>query len=154
MNMRILFFIICIVYILFIWYFLFMFFFFCFFFFFQAEDGIRYAQESRGLGDVYKRQILARAIFSCVGVGDGGDDEDLVQLWPRASITCLVRYYTSDQARRTDTVPMTSTCSNTYGEGLFNEFAKSKSWKRCESHDNNNDGGGSGVVCRLSLIHI
>ena len=27
-------------------------------FFFQAEDGIRDAQESRGLGDVYKRQIL------------------------------------------------------------------------------------------------
>ena len=30
--------------------------FFVFFFFFQAEDGIRDAQESRGLGDVYKRQ--------------------------------------------------------------------------------------------------
>ena len=30
----------------------------CFFFFFQAEDGIRDAQESRGLGDVYKRQML------------------------------------------------------------------------------------------------
>ena len=29
-----------------------------FFFFFQAEDGIRDAQESRGLGDVYKRQLL------------------------------------------------------------------------------------------------
>ena len=28
-------------------------------FFFQAEDGIRVAQESRGLGDGYKRQILA-----------------------------------------------------------------------------------------------
>ncbi len=28
----------------------------CIFFFFQAEDGIRDAQESRGLGDVYKRQ--------------------------------------------------------------------------------------------------
>ena len=28
-------------------------------FFFQAEDGIRDAQESRGLGDVYKRQALA-----------------------------------------------------------------------------------------------
>ena len=27
-------------------------------FFFQAEDGIRDAQESRGLGDVYKRQIV------------------------------------------------------------------------------------------------
>src|SRR5665254_26191 len=40
--------------------FLFFFFFFVlnffFFFFFQAEDGIRDAQESRGLGDVYKRQ--------------------------------------------------------------------------------------------------
>eukprot|EP00658_Telonema_sp_P-2_P057497 TRINITY_DN45950_c0_g1_i1.p1 TRINITY_DN45950_c0_g1~~TRINITY_DN45950_c0_g1_i1.p1 ORF type:complete len:165 (-),score=29.14 TRINITY_DN45950_c0_g1_i1:54-548(-) len=31
---------------------------FMFFFFFQAEDGIRDAQESRGLGDVYKRQPL------------------------------------------------------------------------------------------------
>ena len=30
---------------------------FCFFF--QAEDGIRDAQESRGLGDVYKRQEQA-----------------------------------------------------------------------------------------------
>ncbi len=29
---------------------------FLIFFFFQAEDGIRDAQESRGLGDVYKRQ--------------------------------------------------------------------------------------------------
>src|SRR5665254_29340 len=28
-------------------------------FFFQAEDGIRDAQESRGLGDVYKRQMSA-----------------------------------------------------------------------------------------------
>ena len=31
------------------------------FFFFQAEDGIRDAQESRGLGDVYKRQPVALA---------------------------------------------------------------------------------------------
>eukprot|EP00658_Telonema_sp_P-2_P035009 TRINITY_DN25511_c0_g1_i5.p1 TRINITY_DN25511_c0_g1~~TRINITY_DN25511_c0_g1_i5.p1 ORF type:complete len:161 (-),score=25.61 TRINITY_DN25511_c0_g1_i5:259-741(-) len=30
------------------------------FFFFQAEDGIRDAQESRGLGDVYKRQVRWR----------------------------------------------------------------------------------------------
>ena len=27
-------------------------------FFFQAEDGIRYLVRSRGLGDVYKRQLL------------------------------------------------------------------------------------------------
>ena len=26
-------------------------------FFFQAEDGIRYLVRSRGLGDVYKRQL-------------------------------------------------------------------------------------------------
>eukprot|EP00658_Telonema_sp_P-2_P022717 TRINITY_DN19088_c0_g1_i1.p1 TRINITY_DN19088_c0_g1~~TRINITY_DN19088_c0_g1_i1.p1 ORF type:complete len:146 (-),score=26.70 TRINITY_DN19088_c0_g1_i1:241-678(-) len=32
-----------------------------FFFFFQAEDGIRDAQESRGLGDVYKRQAAYSA---------------------------------------------------------------------------------------------
>src|SRR5678815_4784646 len=31
------------------------------FFFFQAEDGIRDAQESRGLGDVYKRQTVPLA---------------------------------------------------------------------------------------------
>ena len=31
-------------------------------FFFQAEDGIRDAQESRGLGDVYKRQGYDRAL--------------------------------------------------------------------------------------------
>ena len=29
----------------------------CMFFFFQAEDGIRYLVRSRGLGDVYKRQV-------------------------------------------------------------------------------------------------
>ena len=28
-----------------------------FVFFFQAEDGIRYLVRSRGLGDVYKRQV-------------------------------------------------------------------------------------------------
>ena len=30
-----------------------------FFFFFQAEDGIRDLVRSRGLGDVYKRQVVA-----------------------------------------------------------------------------------------------
>ncbi len=36
----------------------------CFFFFFQAEDGIRDAQESRGLGDVYKRQPIIIAVIN------------------------------------------------------------------------------------------
>src|SRR5665254_21514 len=38
------------------------------FFFFQAEDGIRDAQESRGLGDVYKRQ---RQLKLRAPAGDG-----------------------------------------------------------------------------------
>ena len=33
-------------------------------FFFQAEDGIRDAQESRGLGDVYKRQTKSVEFWS------------------------------------------------------------------------------------------
>ena len=39
------------------------------FVFFQAEDGIRDAQESRGLGDVYKRQALASADRVAVLIG-------------------------------------------------------------------------------------
>ena len=38
-------------------------------FFFQAEDGIRDAQESRGLGDVYKRQSLDLVGVQISGVG-------------------------------------------------------------------------------------
>ena len=38
-------------------YFVFLFVLFLFFFFFQAEDGIRDLVRSRGLGDVYKRQV-------------------------------------------------------------------------------------------------
>ncbi|RLQ05990.1 hypothetical protein D9547_14425, partial [Geobacillus stearothermophilus] len=37
-----------------------LFFFFFFFFFFQAEDGIRVFCLSRGLGDVYKEQVVIR----------------------------------------------------------------------------------------------
>eukprot|EP00658_Telonema_sp_P-2_P041206 TRINITY_DN29465_c0_g1_i1.p1 TRINITY_DN29465_c0_g1~~TRINITY_DN29465_c0_g1_i1.p1 ORF type:complete len:538 (-),score=106.25 TRINITY_DN29465_c0_g1_i1:182-1795(-) len=47
-----------------------------FFFFFQAEDGIRDAQESRGLGDVYKRQMYKLLLDENGGPGtltaDGG----------------------------------------------------------------------------------
>ena len=39
-------------------FFFFFFSFFFFFFFFQAEDGIRDRSPSRGLGDVYKRQVM------------------------------------------------------------------------------------------------
>src|SRR5665811_657221 len=42
------------------------------FFFFQAEDGIRDLVRSRGLGDVYKRQALARLQGSELDVAVGG----------------------------------------------------------------------------------
>ena len=41
-----------------------------FFFFFQAEDGIRDAQESRGLGDVYKRQAKNLGVDESVMWGE------------------------------------------------------------------------------------
>ena len=36
-------------------------------FFFQAEDGIRDLVRSRGLGDVYKRQVLCRQVLLSSG---------------------------------------------------------------------------------------
>eukprot|EP00831_Metopus_contortus_P055480 TRINITY_DN4697_c0_g1_i4.p1 TRINITY_DN4697_c0_g1~~TRINITY_DN4697_c0_g1_i4.p1 ORF type:complete len:268 (+),score=51.00 TRINITY_DN4697_c0_g1_i4:36-839(+) len=39
------------------------FFMFFFFFFFQAEDGIRDVERSRGLGDVYKRQVSTQSTW-------------------------------------------------------------------------------------------
>ena len=43
--------------IFFFFFYFFVFFMFFVFFFFQAEDGIRDLVRSRGLGDVYKRQV-------------------------------------------------------------------------------------------------
>ena len=43
-----------------LFFFLFVCFFFLFVLFFQAEDGIRDLVRSRGLGDVYKRQLGVR----------------------------------------------------------------------------------------------
>ena len=39
------------------------------YFFFQAEDGIRDQPRSRGLGDVYKRQVLFSLIFFITSLG-------------------------------------------------------------------------------------
>eukprot|EP00658_Telonema_sp_P-2_P029744 TRINITY_DN22574_c0_g1_i2.p2 TRINITY_DN22574_c0_g1~~TRINITY_DN22574_c0_g1_i2.p2 ORF type:complete len:230 (+),score=50.09 TRINITY_DN22574_c0_g1_i2:55-744(+) len=43
-------------------------------FFFQAEDGIRDAQESRGLGDVYKRQQMETAVAQAFCVAGAGEE--------------------------------------------------------------------------------
>ena len=42
-------------------------------FFFQAEDGIRDLVRSRGLGDVYKRQLQHGGAFSGGAGGEPGD---------------------------------------------------------------------------------
>ena len=69
-----------------------------FFFFFHAEDGIREAQESRGLGDVYKRQGIGSdfdgggGLADCIDVGEfpkitmellrrGYVEEDIIKIW-------------------------------------------------------------------------
>ena len=70
-----------------------------FFFFFQAEDGIRDAQESRGLGDVYKRQLHVGPqhanVHSCV-FRLGNVDTDAMADYIRRYPDCLL--YTSDAA--------------------------------------------------------
>ena len=68
-------------------------------FFLQAEDGIRYAQESRGLGDVYKRQPQDRGQLdeklSFVGLA-ADNDQCRLHGASRRCRTCLL--YTSDAA--------------------------------------------------------
>eukprot|EP00657_Telonema_sp_P-1_P008764 TRINITY_DN30733_c0_g1_i3.p1 TRINITY_DN30733_c0_g1~~TRINITY_DN30733_c0_g1_i3.p1 ORF type:complete len:111 (-),score=70.15 TRINITY_DN30733_c0_g1_i3:204-536(-) len=48
------------------------------FFFFQAEDGIRDLVRSRGLGDVYKRQV--QAVLKKLGVAPMGDIDEATLL--------------------------------------------------------------------------
>src|SRR5674536_403750 len=81
------------------------------FFFFQAEDGIRDAQESRGLGDVYKRQRPG----SATGPGSRSGSKTASSGWPcdtyppatrprTRSGCCLL--YTSDAADEEDSVDL------------------------------------------------
>ena len=48
--------------------------------FFQAEDGIRDLVRSRGLGDVYKRQIVNQAAWADVN-GDGKKELTISGEW-------------------------------------------------------------------------
>eukprot|EP00831_Metopus_contortus_P040470 TRINITY_DN3170_c0_g1_i4.p1 TRINITY_DN3170_c0_g1~~TRINITY_DN3170_c0_g1_i4.p1 ORF type:complete len:111 (+),score=30.77 TRINITY_DN3170_c0_g1_i4:79-411(+) len=47
-----------------------------FFFFFQAEDGIRDVERSRGLGDVYKRQVMG-----CDGIYETMNSKEIVSFF-------------------------------------------------------------------------
>ena len=61
----------------------------CVFFFFQAEDGIRDAQESRGLGDVYKRQVQREKLREILGLDEGFHIGYVIALGKPAE-TCLI----------------------------------------------------------------
>eukprot|EP00658_Telonema_sp_P-2_P062921 TRINITY_DN5158_c0_g1_i1.p1 TRINITY_DN5158_c0_g1~~TRINITY_DN5158_c0_g1_i1.p1 ORF type:complete len:328 (-),score=74.10 TRINITY_DN5158_c0_g1_i1:371-1354(-) len=63
------------------------------FFFFQAEDGIRDAQESRGLGDVYKRQGIN---------AEYGEAEKSVMGWAVVLLASIVALTVSVEARDGD----------------------------------------------------
>ena len=90
----------------------FCFFLFCVFFFvffFQAEDGIRDLVRSRGLGDVYKRQLLKNAAESVDNAQrPAGRRRVELRVIPRMegtqAVVCLL--YTSDAADERSSVDL------------------------------------------------
>ena len=60
---------------------------FCFFFF-QAEDGIRDLVRSRGLGDVYKRQLVSYTMVALLPVDSS--DQGFFPLIPKFLAICTV----------------------------------------------------------------
>ena len=76
-------------------------------FLFQAEDGIRDLVRSRGLGDVYKRQVLtfsasmsAPWLFSAFAMADS----TTLRIMTAAFLSCLL--YTSDAADERSSVDL------------------------------------------------
>ena len=99
-----------ILFFLFFFFFVYFVFFFLsfFFFFFQAEDGIRDLVRSRGLGDVYKRQVVVISILVSATSGNWriGSWKNACRPASRMSrlTTCLL--YTSDAAEERSSVDL------------------------------------------------
>ena len=76
-------------------------------FFFQAEDGIRDLVRSRGLGDVYKRQLLGfkrlegRLVLDRLAAAHGDPQFDL-----GVGLSCCCLLYTSDAADERSSVDL------------------------------------------------
>ena len=67
----------------------------CFFFFFQAEDGIRDLVRSRGLGDVYKRQVWDDHEIANDAYVDGAENHspDSEGAWTARKAAALQAYH-------------------------------------------------------------
>mgnify|MGYP003381642805 CR=1 FL=1 len=76
-------------------------------FFFQAEDGIRDLVRSRGLGDVYKRQVRDRSGRRCDGSrGDNSGWGDATSASPERGGVYPCLLYTSDAADERSSVDL------------------------------------------------
>ena len=76
-------------------------------FFFQAEDGIRDLVRSRGLGDVYKRQVSVADDYKVYVAG--AESDEIIgyrkgDQWYQPNGTCLL--YTSDAADERSSVDL------------------------------------------------
>ena len=77
------------------------------FFFFQAEDGIRDLVRSRGLGDVYKRQLLLLVQFPEMSIIPVlSIVAPLVINTSPFTLTCVCLLYTSDAADERSSVDL------------------------------------------------
>ena len=77
------------------------------FFFFQAEDGIRDLVRSRGLGDVYKRQLLEDGNTDDTDCGHGFKRIFYLEFRRDCSVfACSCLLYTSDAADERSSVDL------------------------------------------------
>ena len=82
------------------------------FFFFQAEDGIRDLVRSRGLGDVYKRQVVSRDRQSAIengskiGIPLYQTNREQLHDFTRVILVRLCLLYTSDAADERSSVDL------------------------------------------------
>ena len=75
------------------------------FFFFQAEDGIRDLVRSRGLGDVYKRQVAQGCLAAAADGGEAALRYFIADRYVQAfAKVCLL--YTSDAADERSSVDL------------------------------------------------
>ena len=81
------------------------------FFFFQAEDGIRDLVRSRGLGDVYKRQVQGKSY----------DSEDLIGkiIWQRVEKLLEKYLYTKSDDEGKSQFILEEPSSPTYGNSIL-----------------------------------